>query len=65
MGRQYRAACLGRTIPVLFERQAEGVCTGHGDNYVEVSAPGEGLRGLVRNVKITGMEGKMLVGVIV
>lgn len=65
MGRQYRAACLGRTIPVLFEREAEGVCTGHGDNYVEVSAPGEGLRGLVKNVKITGMEGKMLVGVIV
>lgn len=65
MGRQYRAACLERTIPVLFEREAEGLCAGHGDNYVEVSAPGEGLRGLVRNVKITGMEGKMLVGVIV
>jgi len=64
-GKAYLAACVGQTLPVLFEREDNGVCVGHGDNYVEVSVTGECLRGLVKNVKITGIQGEMLVGVCV
>ena len=64
-GKAYLAACVGQPLPVLFEREDNGVCVGHGDNYVEVSVAGECLRGLVRNVKITGIQGEMLVGVCV
>ena len=64
-GKAYLASCVGQILPVLFEREQDGVCTGHGDNYAEVSVSGEALRGLVKNVKITGIQGEMLVGVCV
>ncbi len=63
-GRAYRAGCVGRTLSVLFETEGEGECTGHGENYVPVAVPGTGLRGLVKKVKITGVRGEMLVGVV-
>ena len=58
----YLASCVGRTLEVLFETEADGVSTGHATNYMEVSVPGTGLRGLVRNVKISSVAGEMLVG---
>ena len=54
--------CVGRTLPVLFETEEDGRCTGHSDTYLLVAAPGEELRGLVKNVKITGVDGEKLVG---
>ena len=64
-GKAYLASCVGQILPVLFEREENGLCVGHGDNYAEVSVAGERLRGLVKNVKITGIQGEMLVGVCV
>lgn len=65
MRRDYLAGCVGETFPVLFETETDGVSTGHAPNYTRVSAPGEQLRGLVRNVKISGVSGEMLVGDVV
>jgi len=62
MQERYLAGCKGRTLSVLFESESDGCCVGRGENYCEVAVCGSGLRGLVRNVEITGMQGKMLVG---
>lgn len=61
----YLRAQLGRTLTVIFETEKDGVSRGHSENYVEVSTAEAGLRGLVKNVKITGLEGKMLVGSVI
>ena len=58
----FLAQSVGQTLPVLFETQEDGRCAGHSDTYLLAAVPGEGLRGLVRNVKITGVEGEKLVG---
>lgn len=65
MQREYLASCVGTVQSVLFETEAEGVSTGHASNYTEVSVPGTGLRGLVKNVQITGISDEILVGVVV
>ena len=62
--RAYRAGLVGSVLSVLFETQKGEICTGHAENYVEVSVPGSGLRGLVKKVKITGLQGENLVGVV-
>lgn len=61
----YLDACVGLTLPVLFETESGGVWQGHADNYTLVSARGDALRKVVENVQITGVSGEMLVGVIV
>lgn len=58
----YLRAQIGRTLPVLFETEAAGLWHGHADNYCEVCAEGSEMRGIVRNVSITGLEGKKLIG---
>jgi threonylcarbamoyladenosine tRNA methylthiotransferase MtaB len=58
----YLHRCVGRTLEVLFETEDGGVCTGHGENYRLVSVEGRHLCGLVGNVEIKGVSGKMLVG---
>ncbi len=63
--RCYLESCLGKTLSVLFETERDGLCVGHGENGVQVSAHGGQLRGLVKNVKIQGIQGEMLVGNIV
>ena len=62
MRRAFLAENVGGTLPVLFETEEDGFCTGHSDTYLPVSAPGTGLRGLVKSVKITGADGEKLVG---
>ncbi len=62
--RAYRAGLVGSVLHVLFETQKGEICTGHAENYVEVSVPGSELRGLVKKVKITGLQGENLVGVV-
>ena len=55
-------AQVGKILPVLFETK-EGKCwQGHSDNYALVQAQGENLRGIVKNVKISGVSGEILVG---
>ncbi|MEG1632744.1 MAG: tRNA (N(6)-L-threonylcarbamoyladenosine(37)-C(2))-methylthiotransferase MtaB [Oscillospiraceae bacterium] len=65
MSRAYLEACVGKTLAVLFETQEGESCVGHASNYAHVSAEGHGLRGLVKNVEITGISGEMLVGLTV
>ena len=55
-------ANIGKTLPVLFETEENGLWQGHSDTYIEVLCKGEKLRGLVKNVKITGINGDKLVG---
>ena len=62
---EYLAGCVGSVQSVLFETEEAGRCFGHAPNYAEVSVVGEGMRGLVKMVKITAISGEMLVGVAV
>ncbi len=53
---------IGKALPVLFETK-EGECwQGHSDNYLEVRAEGENLRGTVHNVRIDAVSEGILVG---
>lgn len=53
---------IGKALPVLFETK-EGECwQGHSDNYLEVRAEGEDLRGTVHNVRIDAVSEGILVG---
>ena len=61
----YLNAQRGRTLSVLFETEQEEGWLGHSTNYCTVLAAGEALRGLVKNVEITGVSGGMLVGTLV
>ena len=60
--RAYLAACVGQTLPVLFESEENGRSTGHSDTYMLVTVPGSGLRGQLKNVQITAVEGEGLAG---
>ena len=65
MRKSFLESCVGQTLAVLFETQEDGVCTGHSDTYVPVSAEGDGLRGKILNVKICSAEKDRLKGKIV
>lgn len=65
MKREYLEECVGKTLPVLFETQSDGVFTGHADNYVPVAAEGIGLRGKTENVRIISVDGEKLFGEII
>ena len=62
MHREYLQSCIGQTLPVLFETEENGFCTGHSDTYVLVRAPGTKLRNQVLQVLITGTDGEELKG---
>ena len=64
MQRAYLSSQVGRTVRVLFENDSGGLWHGHADNYANVSAPGEGLHGQLREVRITGVEGSELLGTV-
>jgi threonylcarbamoyladenosine tRNA methylthiotransferase MtaB len=64
MQREYLEQCVGKVYPVLFEQPKEGRFAGHAPNYMEVLAEGERLHNVVKNVKITAVEGERLTGVI-
>ncbi len=61
----YLRECAGKTLSVLFETEENGCSYGHAGNYCLVCVAGERLRGLVKNVKITGVSGENLVGLLV
>ena len=61
----YLESMVGKTLSVLFETEKNGVWNGHSDNYCEVCAEGENLHGLVKNVHISSVSGKKLVGIII
>ncbi len=65
MKRAYLSGCVGKTLSVLFETEKDGVFWGHSGNYCMVGVEAERLRGLVENVKITGVSGENLVGLLI
>ena len=65
MQREYLRAQCGRELSVLFETEKDGVWSGHSDNYCEVETRGRELHGLVKKVKITDINDKKLIGIII
>ncbi len=63
--RAYLAGCVGETYPVLFEQPAgDGRFSGHAPNSMEVLAEGENLHNALLPVRITGISGDALTGII-
>ncbi len=60
--RAYLESAVGKTLPVLFETEENGLWQGHSDTYVLVRAEGEELRGKVKLVEITGVSDQVLEG---
>lgn len=65
MRREFLDSCVGQTLSVLFETDGDEFSVGHADNYCQVAVPAVTLHGIVRNVKITGVSGEMLVGEVI
>ncbi len=59
---EFLRSMIGKTLPVLFETKHGKGWLGHSDNYLEVMAEGEELRGTVRNVSIHAVSDGILVG---
>lgn len=60
--RRFLESMIGKTLPVLFETKEGEYWQGHSDNYLEVRAEGENLRGTVHNVRIDAVSEGILVG---
>ena len=58
----YLRGCVGQIYPVLFEQPRKGRYLGHAPNYMEVLAEGADLHNTVKNVRITGTDGEVLLG---
>ena len=65
MHTDYLDGCVGKTYPVLFEREENGMSLGHAPNYMEVCAAGSGLHNAVRAVSIMQRKGAVLQGELV
>ncbi len=65
MQSEYLHSCVGKTLSVLFETEADGCSFGHAENYCEVRVAAAGVRGIVQNVQITAVSGETLVGNVV
>jgi threonylcarbamoyladenosine tRNA methylthiotransferase MtaB len=50
---RYLEALVGRTLPVLFEEEKDGLWQGHAPNYVPVRVAGRELHNVLREVEIT------------
>lgn len=55
---------VGRTLPVLFEEEKDGLWQGHAPNYALVRAAGENLHNRLTDVKITGVGEGALAGIV-
>ena len=64
MRRAFLEQSVGQVLPVLFETAEEG-SVGHSDSYLLVKVPEPGLRGQLRNVRITAAEKDRLIGEII
>ena len=56
MERDYLNRFVGRTVPVLFEEEREGLWWGHTPNYIPVAVAGDGLHNRVADVRLTEVE---------
>lgn len=62
MHRAYLDGCVGQVYPVLFEQPKSGRYAGHAPNYMEVDVEADGLHNVIKNVRITGVDGDVLRG---
>lgn len=62
--RRWLASQVGRTLPVLFEEEKDGLWQGHAPNYALVRAQGDNLHNRLPDVEITGVEGGALLGTV-
>ena len=63
MHRAYLESCVGKVFPVLFEQVDEkGRYCGHAPNYMDVAVEEVDLHNQVKNVKIIGIDGEILIG---
>ena len=62
MHRAYLEGCVGQVYPVLFEQEKDGYYTGHAPNYCETGVREKDLHNKIVNVRITGIDGDMLIG---
>ena len=65
MHSEFMESSLGQTLPVLFETAEGDGFSGHSDTYLRVEAPGEKLRGSIKQVRITGVDGELLTAEII
>ena len=66
MEQAYLDRQLGKTVPVLFEEEKDGLWRGHTPNYLEVCAEsGENLHNQLRQVALTEISGTRLIGKLV
>ena len=66
MEQAYLGRQLGKTVPVLFEEEKNGLWRGHTPNYLEVCAEsGENLHNQLRQVALTEISGTRLIGKLV
>lgn len=66
MEQAYLSRQLGKTVPVLFEEEKDGLWRGHTPNYLEVCAEsGENLHNQLRQVALTEISGTRLIGKLV
>ena len=63
MHRAFLEQSLGQSLPVLFETGEDG-SLGHSDTYLLVKAADTGLQGQLRDVRITGVDGDRLTGIL-
>ena len=62
MHRAYLDGCVGQVYPVLFEQSRGERYAGHAPNYMEVDVEASGLHNVIKNVRITGVDGGVLRG---
>jgi len=62
LSRRWLEGQVGKTLPVLFEEEKNGLWQGHTPNYALVRAQGEALHNRLLDVEITGVEGEALIG---
>ena len=62
MEKEFLHSQVGKTLDVLFETEYKNGYKGHSKNYCEVAAQGEALHNIEKRVKITGVEGNILLG---
>ena len=62
MHRAYLEGCVGQVYPVLFEQPKGERYAGHAPNYMEVDVEASGLHNVIKNVRITGVDGGVLRG---
>ena len=62
MHRAYLDGCVGQVYPVLFEQPKGERYAGHAPNYMEVDVEASGLHNVIKNVRITGVDGGVLRG---